>query len=202
MRAILLTSAKDCLDDVTARAMKRPALLKLVMFQIVWLSCAFGAARGQSSPGIVAAAILVAWHIASAPQWRPATITVFAAGTIGFIAESLLVATGLLRYSAACPTESHAPAWIVALWFAFGTTLETTRRLLGSHPLAKSTLLGLSLGPLSYLAGERLGALAFPEPLWPSYLAAAMVWCVAYPGLLALERTLTQDKRFQPNGRV
>ena len=178
--------------------MNRPALLKLVMFQIVWVSCAVGAARGQSWPGIVTAAVLVAWHLFSAPKWGPATVTVLAAGIIGFVAESLLVAAGLLRYSAAYPTESLAPAWIVALWLAFGTTLETTRRLLGSHPLAKSTLLGLSLGPLSYLAGERLGALAFSEPLWPSYLAAAMVWCVAYPGLLALERTLTQDDRLQP----
>jgi len=179
--------------------MTRLALLKLVMFQIVWLSCAIGAAQGWSWPGIVTAAALVASHLASAPQWRPAAMTVLATGTLGFIAESLLVTTGLLRYSTAWPTETLAPAWIVALWLAFATTLETTRRLLGSNPLAKSTLLGLVLGPLSYLAGERLGALAFSQSLWPSYLAIAMVWGFAYPGLLALEGRLTQGNGLQPS---
>jgi preprotein translocase subunit Sec61beta len=172
--------------------MTRPALLKLVMFQIVWLACAIGAAQGWSWPGIVTAAALVAWHLTSAPHWRPAAMTVLAAGTLGLIAESLLVAAGLLRYSAAYPTESLAPAWIVALWLAFSTTLETTHRLLGSHPFAKSACLGLCLGPLSYLAGERLGAVAVSQAQWPSYLAIAIIWGIAYPCLLALEGPLTE----------
>jgi hypothetical protein len=179
--------------------MTRVALLKLVMFQIVWLSCAIGGAQGWPWPGIVTAAGLVGWHLASAPQWRPAAVTVLTAGTLGFIVESLLIATALLRYSAAWPTETLAPAWIVALWLAFSTTLETTRRMLGSHLVAKSTFLGLVLGPLSYLAGERLGALAFSQSPWPSYLAVALVWGIAYPGLLALEGRLTQGNGLQPS---
>lgn len=181
--------------------MTRPAVLKLIVFQIVWLSCAIGAAHGWPWLGIGSAVALVAWHLTSAPHWRPAAMTVLATGTLGLIAESLLVATGLLRYSSAFPTERFAPAWIVALWLAFGTTLETTRRLLGSHPLAKATLLGLLVGPLSYLAGERLGALAFSETALASCLATATVWAIAYPALLALERRLTEAHLGSPNCR-
>lgn len=170
--------------------MTRQALLKLVMFQMVWLSCAIGAGQGWSWPGIVAAAALLAWYLASAPQWRPAVMSVLAAGTVGFLAETLLVGTGLVHYSAPWPTEMLAPAWIVALWLAFSTTLETTRRVLGPHPLVKSTLLGMVLGPLSYLAGERLGALAFGQSPWQGYLAVAVVWAFAYPGLLVMEGRL------------
>jgi uncharacterized protein DUF2878 len=173
--------------------MMRPALLKLVLFQIVWLASAIGAAQGWSWPGIVTAVALVGWHLATAPRWRLAAMTVLAAGILGLIAESLLVAAGLLRYSGTYPTASLAPAWIVALWLAFSTTLETTRRLLGSHPFAKSACLGSCLGPLSYLAGERLGALAVTQARWPSYLAVAIIWGIAYPALLALEGRLTED---------
>jgi hypothetical protein len=126
-------------------------------------------------------------------------MTVLTAGTLGFVAESFLVAAGLVRYSASWPTETLAPTWIVALWFAFSTTLETTRRLLGSHSLVKSTLLGLVLGPLSYLAAERLGALTFAQSPWAGYLAVTVLWGVAYPGLLAVEGRLAQANRSQPS---
>lgn len=162
-------------------------MLKLVMFQLVWLSCAIGAGYDRSLPGIIAAALLIAWHLATAPQRRITAIKVLAAGITGFFAESLLIGAGLVRYSAAGPTESLAPVWIVALWLAFSTTLETTRTLLGRRPLIKAMLLGFVFGPLSYLAGERLGALTFAQPPWPSYLAVALVWSIAYPILIAME---------------
>lgn len=112
---------------------------------------------------------------------------VLAAAALGFVAESLLLANGLMRYSAPWPTDVLAPAWMVALWAAFGTTIETTRRLLGARPLSKSALLGAVFGPLAYLAGERLGALVFPGGAWPSVLAVAVIWALALPALVALQ---------------
>lgn len=162
------------------------ALLKLGMFQIVWLSCAIGASYGWSSPGIVAVALLLAFHLASAPHWQSAAATVLAAGTFGFVAESSLVIAGFIRYSAPWPTQVLAPPWIVALWLAFGTTLETTRHLLGSRVLVKSAFLGLAAAPLAYLAGERIGALAFSQNPRPGYLAVAILWGIALPALLLL----------------
>ncbi len=82
---------------------------------------------------------------------------VLSAVVIGFVVESLLVRGGIIRYSAPWPTETIAPAWIVALWLAFGATLESTRLLLGSHAIARSTVLGFALGPFAYLAGRTIG---------------------------------------------
>lgn len=175
------------LDDGRGCAVTWPGLLKLGLFQVVWLACAIGAARESSWPGIVAAAVLVAFHVASSARPRAALAIVLAAGALGLAAESLLVVSGLLRYATPWPIETLAPAWTVALWLAFGTALETTRRVLGSNAIAASGLLGLTLGPLSYLAGERLGALGFPEPSWPSLLAIAVIWSIAYPALVAID---------------
>jgi hypothetical protein len=169
-----------------------PSLLKLGLFQIVWLACGIGAAVGISWPGILAAAVLVTLHLGAAQQRVRAATTVLAAGALGFVAESLLAVAGLVQYSAAWPTQLAAPAWIVGLWLAFATTLGTTRRLLGPSALIKSALLGVIFGPLSYIAGERLGALALTEPAWRGYIAIAVVWGLALPVLLALERVLEQ----------
>jgi hypothetical protein len=178
----------------------RHALIALLLFQVVWLSCAIGAGYGLSWPGICAATVAVAWHLASTPNWRRASLIVLATGASGLFAESLLVGAGVIRYSAAWPTDVLAPAWIVGLWLAFGTTLKSTRQLLGTHPIAKSILLGLLLGPLSYLAGQRLGALTFvARPIWPSYLAISAVWGVAYPALLAMEGRLARPSGSRRN---
>jgi hypothetical protein len=158
------------------------------MFQIVWFSCAVGAAQGRSWPGILATVLLVALHLTTASHWKSAALTVLAAGALGFFAETLLVVTGLVRYSASWPTPMLAPAWIVALWLAFGATLEPTRRLLGPNALVTAIFLGSVLGPLSYFAGERLGALALAPPPWLSYLAVAMIWALALPALMTVER--------------
>jgi hypothetical protein len=185
-RGLLRVTGRSTFDD-DASAVVSLAVLKLAMFQAVWLSCAIGAGYGTAWPGIVTATLLVVWHLASAPQWRTTTIVVLAAGTIGFVAESLLIGAGLIRYSASWPTESFAPVWIIGLWLAFSTTLETTRRILGRRPLVKSMLLGLMVGPLTYIGGQRLGALSFAQPEWQGCLAVAIVWGIAYPVLLATE---------------
>ena len=163
------------------------SLLDFALFQAVWLVSAFGAAYGHSSPGLLATLALLAWHLASTSDHRSSAIaTVLAAGACGLAMETLLVGTGILRYSAPWPTLHLAPAWIVGLWLAFGTTLQTTHRLLATGVLWKSFALGGILGPLSYLAGQRLGALTITGPTWGSLAAISAVWAVAYPALLAV----------------
>lgn len=167
--------------------MMRRAILDFAMFELVWLACAIGAGRGWSWPGIVIAMLAVAVRLAPATNRRGAVLTILASGALGSLAESLLVGSGLVRYAAPWPTVTLAPAWIIALWLAFGTTLDAMRTLLGAHSQAKAALLGAVLGPLSYLAGEQLGALALPQPAWPSYLVVGLIWALALPALLAVQ---------------
>jgi Protein of unknown function (DUF2878) len=165
-----------------------------VLFQFVWLVAAIGAAQGLSWPGIVAGILVVGHHVASTKD--RATIQVIAfTGALGFLAESALVATGMLRYSASWPTDALAPAWIVALWLAFATTLNATRKAIGSMSRGILILLGAALGPLSYLTGERIGALALADPRWISLGATAVVWGAGIPILIAMSERLEQLAR-------
>lgn len=159
------------------------AVRAFALFQIVWIVAAVGAARGLSWPGISAAAAAVGLHAASA-KGRNGLLSIAAAGALGLLGESALAVFGLLCYSAPWPFEMLAPAWIVALWLAYGTTIAATRQAIGSWSLPTQAMLGALLGPLSYLAGEKCGALVLADPRWLSLLATALLWATAFPLLL------------------
>jgi hypothetical protein len=161
---------------------------RLLGFQVVWATCAIGAANGQAWPGVVAAAVALALTIRLAPDGRAVALLAVACGALGLAAESLLIATGSIAHAAAGWVPSLAPAWIVALWAAFAITLAPTLRLLGAAPLAKAALLGVLLGPLSYLAGARIGAITVAVPTTQSLAAIAVIWALAMPVLLAAAR--------------
>ena len=161
----------------------------LLLFQVVWFVAAIGAARGASWPGLIAGMLVVGHHVASTKDRAPIQGIAYT-GALGAFAESALVATGMLRYSAPWPTDALAPAWIVVLWLAFATTINASRKALRSVSRVMLIPLGAALGPLSYLAGERLGALTLADPRWISLVATAVVWGAAFPILISMSERL------------
>jgi len=165
-------------------------------FQAVWLACALGAAAGWNWPGVSAAVVFLVAMLAGRGWAKAEVAGVLASGLLGLIAESCLAVSGLVAYAAAPgPWGLPAPTWIVALWLAFGGTLAATEALLGRHGLVKAALLGLVAGPLSYAAGARLGALAFPAGSAAALGAIALIWMAAMPLLLALRRSVAGPSR-------
>lgn len=163
-------------------------LIDIVGFQLVWFACALGAASGTSIPGIAAAVAFIAVHLMGSARAAAMLRMIAAAGLCGLLAESLLVATGLIRHSAPWPSELIAPAWLVALWMAFGATVGTMGRMLGRRPLPAAAVVGALLGPVSYIAGAGLGALMLAEPRSASLIGIATIWAVALPFLLVVWR--------------
>ena len=164
--------------------------LQLLAFQGVWIVSAFGAAAGMAWPGIVSAVVLLGWYVLAVGGGHRGIVLALSCGLTGLIAETALVGFGWVRYGAPWPHPDLAPIWVIGLWAAFATTLQPTRRLLGLMPLTKAAVVGALLGPLSYLAGERIGALTLAEPVWTSLFATAAVWCIGLPALLALSARL------------
>jgi hypothetical protein len=156
----------------------------VVLFQLGWFACVLGAARDWAREGIALALAIVAFHIARAARPRRELLLVAVAAAAGALADSLLAASGWLRYEGAAPLHGTAPYWIVALWALFAVTLNVSMRSLRGRPLA-GALLGLVGGPLAYLGGEKLGAVALLQPV-PALIALALVWALATPLLLAL----------------
>lgn len=164
------------------------AIAEWIGFQAVWLACALGAAQGRNGPGIVAAAVFLAAVLAGRGSGKRDVGAILASGAVGTLGEGLIGLSGLVTYAATLPGAGPLPPWIIALWLAFGATLPALDAVVGKPLSLRAALLGAVAGPLAYLAGARLGALHFLDPVWPALLALAGLWALALPLLLHLRQ--------------
>jgi hypothetical protein len=157
-------------------------LVNFVAFQIGWFACVLGAAHGMPWLGVAVAAAVVAYHLLRASRARPEFVLILVAAAIGFVVDSALVATGWIAYPNGALIAGTAPAWIVAMWVVFATTLNVSLAWLKrSVPLA--ILFGAAGGPLAYAAGAKLGGLVFLQQM-PALIALAIGWAAITPLLL------------------
>lgn len=158
--------------------------VNFILFQIGWFACVLGAANGRAQEGALVALAIVAAHVALAARPGREFALVAAAAATGALADSLLAASGWLRYDAGVLVEGTAPYWIVAMWALFATTLNVSLRALRDR-LWLGALLGLLGGPAAYYAGSSFGALTLVQAA-PALVALAAGWALATPLLLAL----------------
>ena len=165
-----------------------------VAFKAVWASAILGGANLNPWLGVWTAAAALLVHLYITDDKGAELRLVVMAALIGFCSDSLFAATGLLEYRSGQPISWLGPVWIFALWLAFGTTLNTAFRWLqGRWVLA--TVLGAVCGPLSYLAGSRMGAVNVPDPAI-ALPCIGLAWAVLLPALLSLaasSRTIAND---------
>ncbi len=159
-------------------------LINFVAFQLGWFACVLGAANGLPwlGPVVVAAAWPCTWPRRAAPL--PELYLVLAAMVLGLVADSVLLATGWLSYSVGLWLPGLAPYWIVAMWALFATTLNVSMGWMRGRPVL-TVLMGAVGGPLSYLAGEKLGAIELTQPV-QALAALALAWAIAMPLLMWL----------------
>jgi hypothetical protein len=160
--------------------------VNFVAFQAGWFACVLGAAYGSPWLGPVVVGCILALHLAKARRPLPELWLVLAAMAVGLVLDSLLMATGWLRYSVGLLLPGLAPYWIVAMWALFATTLNVSMVWMKGQP-ALTVLMGAIGGPLSYLAGERLGAIELTAPA-QALATLALAWAVAMPLLMRLAK--------------
>ncbi len=157
----------------------------VALVQLGWFASVLGAAHGHPLLGPPVVALVLAVHF----LWfrAPGDGLVVAASTlIGLLAESALLAAGLVAYGPQSHVHAHVPLWIVGLWPNFAIALNHSLSWLRPR-LALSAALGAIAGPAAYLGGARLGALVLVDPVC-ALAALALVWGVALPLLVALAR--------------
>ena len=75
-----------------------------------------------------------------------------------------------------------APSWILALWLGFALTVNHSLGWLQEKPWLAALLAAL-FAPVSYLAGERLGAVTVANP--SGLLLVSVAWCALFYGVFA-----------------
>lgn len=161
--------------------MKR-TLLNFVAFQAGWFAVVLSAANGLPWLGLLVVSLVIGLHLVLADRSGRELQLIVLAVLMGLVFDSLLVFSGWLRYASPGPIAGLAPYWILAMWALFATTLNVSMSWL-KNKTVMALLLGAVFGPLSYMAGQRLGALEFVDFRY-GMAALVVVWALAMPLLM------------------
>ncbi len=170
-------------------------LANFLLFQGAWFVTVAGAARGAVWVGPATFAAVAAVHLLLVFERARELRFLLFAGVLGTIADSVLAALGATAYpsSEAAWHFPIVPPWITALWIGFATLPRFSLAWLVRRP-GLAALLGAVGGPLSYLAGARLGAVAVSSEPLLTWGALAVEYALATPLLLWLA-----PGRIEPN---
>ena len=169
------------------RVLRAAAAVNLVLFQLGWLACVLGAASGSAWIGVFSVALLLAVHFTLIGGWRELPLVGLCLA-MGGVFDTVLVRTGLVEYAAHAPWMGLAPAWILAMWASFATTIGHSLAWLRSRT-AVGALFGAIGGPLAYWAASRLNAVELKEPT-SAILALALIWSVSAVAIAAASSKL------------
>mgnify|MGYP002623862045 CR=1 FL=1 len=168
------------------------------LMQIVWFACVLGAARGIPWLGTTIGLAFIAFHrTRSSSRLSHEAGVIAGTGAIGAAVDVFLLQSGTVAYTSGLWLPGFGPHWMVVLWMAFGATLNVAHRWLHGRWLV-AALLGAVFGPLSYLAGARLGGVAFPLSAEQGMVALALTWLIAMPAAVALAARLAEPLQVAP----
>jgi len=165
----------------------KPLLINLSLFKAGWLAAVFAAAATVPAIGTAAIGLVVAVHLLRSEQRRAEIMLLIASALIGVFWESLVVQAGILSYTTGMLATGTAPYWIVAMWVLFATTLNVGMRWLRKSWLV-AAVAGAVGGPLSFIAGEKAGAVVFADPATALFVISAG-WAVILPLLVQMAET-------------
>jgi hypothetical protein len=170
-------------------------IFNIVGTQIGWFACALGAAKGLPWLGLVVVAVYLVLHLLWSEERLREAQFILAVGALGMVIDSLNKITGLLSYNGDILNISWlAPLWIGALWLQFASTLNVSLAWLQNNYLL-AFVMGAIAGPLSYMGGVRLGALALPHDKTFTVIILAIIWGIVMPLLAWLAKKMVSERK-------
>jgi hypothetical protein len=168
--------------------------LNAIAFQLAWFACVLGAAYGSPWIGISVTIAVIALHLSRASDNASELKLILMAGLVGIVGEGALIASGIVSYVAPGPIPLLPPFWLITLWLGFATLMNVSMAWMKNR-YALAAILGLLFGPLSYIAGEKLGGMTIHEPRMIGIASISIMWAIAMPVLVKLGETWNGYRR-------
>lgn len=168
------------------------AAINFILFQIAWLACVIGAAKGMPLLGVAVTFAVLAWHLHKANNAKPELLLMLAALAIGSCLDQFMLSMQVVAYQEHGWSASLVPVWIMALWLAFATTLNVSLAWMQGHYFI-CMLFGAAGGPLAYLGAEKIGAVSLHGNA--TYIALSISWAGVTPLLVYLAAHLNGFKK-------
>ena len=146
------------------------------MLKAAWVCCVLGGID-YGLPALATMFALSFWQ----GELREDSPFVVALALIGTCLDTFWNYVGVLDYGSAALTLSPgvtlAPVWIIMLWLAVGLSIRHSLIFLVNRPVLGALLVGGG-APLSYLTGERFGAVTIPST--QGLVILALVWMLLF----------------------
>lgn len=176
-------------------------LLNAFGFQLGWWLCVLSPTLGVEVLALVGGAALIGLHMLFAPQAKSDFKLLVLAVLLGMGIDSVFALLDIIRFTSSLtappmglPAGSSlqavtalqviSPAWTWMIWALFALTLNHSLSFLKGR-VSWAALAGLVFGPLSYIAGVKLGGAAWGDNPWGVYMIAA-VWALLLPLLMTI----------------
>lgn len=158
-----------------------------ILFQVAWFVGVRAAAAGHVWIGLLAMGLVASVHLIVVQDRRRELTFLLAVGGCGLFVDTVLSVLGLFAYPSSEPRWSNwmVPPWIVGMWIGFATLPRFSLRWLVGRPRL-AAVLGAVGGPLSFLGGMRLGAIAPGRDGVGTWVALAAEYALVTPSLLWL----------------
>ncbi|NRF62409.1 DUF2878 domain-containing protein [Vibrio coralliilyticus] len=136
-------------------------------FQIVWIIAVFGQEKLQW----LAVSLVVGTYVYSQLVAPIKLERVFLMALFGVMVDYANMALGIFRFE-----FNEFPIWLMALWFIFVWYAYFLVPIVSRFSILLVPIFGGVGGALSYLAGEKLGAVYFPLPTTTTLLVLMVEW--------------------------
>ena len=166
-------------------------LFNFIGFHSGWWACVIGVQNDYDYLGVFVMSIYLLIHLIYFRINNNELYIILISGFVGAVVDSILLITNFVEYEGLY-SKSFAPFWIISMWMGFSSTLNHSLKWLDLKWISQF-LLGFIFGPLSYIAGVRLGALYFNASLYNIFILG-LVWGAAVPTLYLLNNKLVKIK--------
>lgn len=167
--------------------------LNVILFQGAWFAAVLGASKGVPWLGPLMTIAVGALHLSINANKNGEIRLLLISGVIGFLFDSLLIATEVFRPVPHLYPPPWSPPWMVSLWLNFAMTLNVSLAWL-KHRYLLAALFGAVGGPLAYLSGAKLGATE-TVPSSNGLLILAIGWLVITPLLVFIAEKTSYHMR-------
>ena len=153
-------------------------LLNFSWYQLLWFTAVLG---GSSLEWLLA--LLLVMHLGLVASWRREALLMTGVGMIGASMDALLTSMGYFEFASAGLLP--IPLWHVAIWIGFAGTLRHSMHFMVERPRLM-TIGAAIFAPLTYLAAQRMGAVAFPMGNLHTAMVISLCWLTVTPIMIWL----------------
>ena len=166
-----------------------PDAINALGFQAAWWLTVLGVSHEKPWLGPVGMLVFIALdHTLLKNKNRAEWQLIAWSMLMGTLVDSIFINLNWLEYAGSwILLPQLAPMWIIFMWAGFASTLNHSLRWL-ENKYWISAILGAVFGPLSYLAGEKLGAIQFSASQATVLLGLTFAWAIAVPMLVFLQK--------------